>query len=79
MCLISVTICYLSSRFVINSMGRSVDQHHHSGVRIVAKRVLQPLYHIDFIWNRTEYAARLRKYNKYGRELFSKVSQLTFN
>lgn len=48
----------------------------YSGIRIVAQRVLQPIYHIDFIWNRTEYAARLREYNKFGRELFAKVSKL---
>lgn len=45
-----------------------------SGIKIVAKRVLQPLYHIDFVWNLTEYAQRLRKYNQFGRELFGKVS-----
>lgn len=55
----------------------SPDTNYCSGVRIVAERVLQPLYHIDFIWNRTQSAANLRKYNKFGREVFGKVSELT--
>lgn len=43
------------------------------GVEIVAKRSLQPLFHIDFIWNFTEGARRLKEYNQYGRKLFAKV------
>lgn len=34
---------------------------------------MQPLYHIDFIWNFTEAAKRLKEYNQYGRSLFEKV------
>lgn len=44
-----------------------------SGVEIVAKRVLDPLMHIDFIWNLTGPARRLREYARFGHELFRKV------
>lgn len=44
-----------------------------SGVEIVAKRVLDPLLHIDFIWNLTKSAANLREYSRYGHDLFQKV------
>lgn len=43
------------------------------GIEIVAKRVLDPLLHIDFIWNLTESKRRLREYSRYGHELFRKV------
>lgn len=44
------------------------------GVEIAAKRVLDPLLHIDFIWNLTDSAQRLRKYSRYGHDLFRKVN-----
>lgn len=36
---------------------------------------MQPLFHIDFIWNFTEGAKRLKDYNQYGRKLFEKVNE----
>lgn len=44
-----------------------------SGIEMVAKRLLNPLYHIDFIWNRTTAAKNLREYSRYGHDLFQKV------
>lgn len=45
----------------------------HSAFRIVSKRLVQPLYHINFIWNLTELAERMRDYNRFARDLFQKV------
>lgn len=43
------------------------------GIEIVAKRVLDPLLHIDWIWNLTDARRRLREYSRFGHELFGKV------
>lgn len=48
------------------------------GVEIAAKRSLQPLYHIDFIWKLSEGARRLRQYNQFGRKIFEKVTMQTW-
>lgn len=45
----------------------------HSAFKIVSKRLVQPLYHINFIWNLTELAERMRDYNRFARDLFQKV------
>lgn len=62
------------SSFRLNKIFSSFNANIHRGVEIVAKRVLQPLYQIDLVWNQTEYARRLREYNSYGHDLFTKVS-----
>lgn len=43
---------------------------------MVAKRAANPLLHIDFMWNLTESAKRLREYSRYGHDLFRKVIAL---
>lgn len=48
----------------------------HRGIEIVAKRSLQPLFNVDFIWNLTATAKLLREYNQYARKLFENVPQL---
>lgn len=49
---------------------------YSSGIEMVAKRAVNPLLHIDFIWNLTESAKRLREYSRYGHDLFRKVIAL---
>lgn len=43
----------------------------------VGRRLLQPLYQIDFIWNRTRRAKRIREMNTFIRELITKVRHLS--
>ncbi|XP_031637232.1 probable cytochrome P450 313a4 [Contarinia nasturtii] len=48
-------------------------QQFAQGLEIVGKRILDPLLHIDFIWNLTESAKKLREYSCFGRTLFQKI------
>lgn len=50
-----------------------------SGIEIVAKRLLNPLFHIDLIWNSTAAARRLREYSRYGHALFRRVRSHELN
>lgn len=44
-----------------------------SGMKIVTKRLFNPLYLVDFIWNQTNASKRLHDYNQFGREMFMNV------
>lgn len=45
------------------------------GIRIMAERMVQPIYHLDFIWKLTKSYQKLQKYHKFGRDIFNKVPQ----
>lgn len=47
-------------------------------IEIVGERTLQPLYHIDFIWNLTKAAKKLKESYQTGRIEFKNV-QYIFN
>lgn len=42
-------------------------------MRIMAERMTQPFYHLNFIWKLTKSYKILTNYQKYGRNLFTKV------
>lgn len=44
-----------------------------SGFEIASKRLFQPLYHINFIWNLTNHSKRLQESLQFARSVFEKV------
>lgn len=37
--------------------------------------MVQPIYHLDFIWKLTKSYQKLQKYHRFGRDIFNKVLQ----
>lgn len=46
-----------------------------SGVELAAKRMLNPLFHIDFIWNLTTSAKHLQEVSQHGYDVVHKVDE----
>lgn len=45
----------------------------NSGQQVIAKRLFQPWYQHDFIWNLTSYAGELQSYQDYGSLLVDRI------
>lgn len=51
----------------------TVYKYFFRGQAVVAKRMFLPWFHIDFLWNLTDYPKKLEKYKNFAKRIIVEV------